>query len=214
MKKTTLQGIIRFLFKILTITEYRGTDNIPKSGGVILALNHLSYVDTPLLMVNPVRLDITALVTNKYENNRFIAWFTNTAEGIWIDRDIADFTAIRKAAKILKKGMALGIAPEGTRSKNAQMQEAKPGIILLAAKSGAPIVPVGITGTETAFDDLKHCRRPRLSATFGQAFKVPDFKPGSRSESLKQWTNELMLRIAVLLPPSYRGFYRTQLEED
>ena len=72
------------------------------------------------MMVYPVRPDITALVTTKYAENSFVAWFTNTARGIWINRDIADFTAIRKAAKALNEGLALGIAPEGTRSKNGQ----------------------------------------------------------------------------------------------
>ena len=65
MKKDTLQHIVRFLIKTLTISKYIGTENVPKNGGVILAINHMSHLDTPLLMVNPVRPDITALVTTK-----------------------------------------------------------------------------------------------------------------------------------------------------
>jgi len=214
MKKRTLQNIIRFLLKTLTITEYVGTENIPVSGGVIFAINHLSYMDTPFMLVNPVRSDITALVTNKYEDRALISWFTDTAEGIWIDRDIADFSAIRKASAVLKKGMALGIAPEGTRSKTGEMQQAKPGTIMLAMKSGAPILPIGITGTETAFDDLKHFRRPKLKAVFGKPFTVPEFEPGKRSEGLEIWTEKLMVRIAELLPPAYRGYYRGHVEGD
>ena len=214
MKKKTLQNIIRFLLKTLTVTEYVGIENIPTSGGVIFAINHLSYMDTPLMLVNPVRTDITALVTNKYQDSAFISWFTNAAEGIWIDRDIADFSAIRKASAVLKRGMALGIAPEGTRSKTGEMQEAKPGTIMLAMKSGAPILPIGITGTEAAFDDLKHFRRPELKAIFGKPFMVPEFEPGERSEGLKKWTEILMVRIAELLPPAYRGYYRGHVEDD
>ena len=213
MKKDTLQNIVQFLVNTLTVSKFIGTENIPKEGGVILAINHMSHLDTPLMMVNPVRPDITALVTTKYEENFFVAWFTNTAKGIWINRDIADFTAIRRASKALGEGLALGIAPEGTRSKNGQLQTGKPGTLMLAVKTGAPIVPVGITGTETALNELAHFRRPRLTVRFGKPFIIPPFERGSRSQDLKKWTRELMLRIAVLLPESYRGVYRGQVVE-
>ncbi len=128
--------------------------------------------------------------------------------GNWINRDIADFSAIHKAAKALNEGLALGIAPEGTRSKNGQLQAGKPGTLMLAVKTGVPIVPVGITGTETSLHDLARLRRPRLTARFGKPFTIPPFERGSRSQDLKKWTRELMLRIAALLPESYRGVYR------
>ena len=144
MKRETLQRLVRFLIRTLTQTEYIHPENIPAEGPVILAINHMSHIDTPVLFVNPTRPDITALVTTKYQENAFVKWFTNVAEGIWIDRDIADFTAIRKASEVLAKGWALGIAPEGTRSKSGQMQEGKPGTIMLALKSGAPVVPVAL----------------------------------------------------------------------
>ena len=127
-------------------------------------------MDTPVLFVNPRRPDVTALVTTKYQENAFVRWFTDVAEGIWIDRDIADFTAIRKASEVLAKGWALGIAPEGTRSKDGKLQEGKPGTIMLALKTGAPIVPVALTGTEDALKKLMRLRRPHITATFRRAF--------------------------------------------
>jgi len=207
MKKRTLQSIVRFLLRTLTDTEYYGLENVPETGGVILALNHLSYFDTPLLLVNPAREDITALVTTKYQEKALIGWFVRTAEGIWIDRDIADFSAIREAAKALKKGVALGIAPEGTRTRTGGLQEAKPGTIMLAVKTGMPVVPVGITGSENALGELLKLRRPKMTVRFGKAFVVPEVEPGSRSKALQEWTEILMQRIADLLPNSYRGIY-------
>ncbi|MCD6356532.1 MAG: 1-acyl-sn-glycerol-3-phosphate acyltransferase [Anaerolineaceae bacterium] len=214
MKKETLQRIVRFFINTFTISEFHGIENVPKTGGVILAINHVNYMDTPLLMSNPVRPDITALITTKYMKKPFIAWFTKTAGGIWINRDIADFTAIRTASKALAKGIALGIAPEGTRSKSGQMQEGKPGTVLLAVKSGAPVIPTAITGTGTALNDLAHFRRPRMTVRFGKPLIIPSLKPGSRSKDLKRWTYELMLRIAELLPESYRGIYQGHLPRE
>ena len=210
MKRETLQRIVVFLINSITIAEFIGAENIPEKGGVILAINHMSHLDTPLLMANPIRPDITALVTTKYKEKPFVSWFTDTGGGIWINRDIADFSAIRKAAKVLGEGLALGIAPEGTRSKNGQLQEGKPGTLMLAVKTGVPIVPVGVTGTESALRDLAHLRRPYLTVRFGEPFIIPPFERGNRSSDLKKWTHELMLRIAALLPESYRGVYRDQ----
>jgi 1-acyl-sn-glycerol-3-phosphate acyltransferase len=207
MKRVTAQRIVRFLIKYLTHTEFIHLENIPAEGPVIFAINHLSHMDTPVLFVNPRRPDITALVTTKYQENPFIKWFTKVAEGIWINRDIADFSAIRKASEELAKGRALGIAPEGTRSKTGQMQEGKPGTIMLALKTGVPIVPVALTGTEDALKQLTHFRRPRITATFGEPFTLPEFQPHHRSEELLRWTEILMRKIAAMLPEKYRGFY-------
>lgn len=207
MKRETLQGLVRFLMRHLTHTEFIHPENIPAKGAVILAINHMSHVDTPVLFVNPIRPDITALVTIKYQESAFVRWFTDVAEGIWINRDIADFTAIRKASEVLAKGRALGIAPEGTRSKSGQMQQGKPGTIMLALKTGAPIVPVALTGTEDALKKLAHLRRPHITATFGEPFTLPEFPPHHRSEELHRWTDILMRKIAALLPEKYRGVY-------
>lgn len=207
MKRKTLQRLVCSLIKSLTHTEFIDLENIPAEGGVIIAINHLNYMDTPVLFANPHRPDITALVTTKYQKNAFVKWFTESAQGIWINRDIADFNAIRKASKALAEGLALGIAPEGTRSKNAKLQQGKPGTIMLAAKTKAPIVPVGITGTENWVQSFKKLRKPKITVRCGEAFTIPEFKRGERSADLKYWTEELMKRIAALLPEHYRGVY-------
>ncbi len=207
MKRETLQRLVRFLIKNLTHTEFINLNNIPAEGAVILAINHMSHIDTPVLFVNPRRPDITALVTTKYQKKPLLKWFINAADGIWINRDIADFTAIRKASEELAKGWALGIAPEGTRSKTGRMQEGKPGTIMLALKTGVPIVPVALTGTEDALKRLAHFRRPHITVTFGEPFTLPEFPPRHRSEELHRWTGILMRKIAAMLPEKYRGVY-------
>lgn len=207
MKRRTLQRIVHFLVDKLTHTTFIDAENVPAEGGVIVAINHMSHLDTPIMMVNPTRPDITGLVTTKYQKRPLIKWFTETGNGIWINRDIADFTAVRKAAEALEAGCALGIAPEGTRSQDAHLQKGKPGTIMLAMKSRVPIVPAGITGTEDAIDMLKKMRKPRITVRFGEPFTLPEFEPRERSEQLNRWTDFLMQRIAELLPEEYRGIY-------
>ncbi len=207
MKRETLQKIIHFLIRHLTRTEFLGTENIPTSGGVIVATNHMSRLDIPVLLVNPVRDDITALIADKYKRYSLFAWFSRVAGGIWLDREKADFTAFRVAADVLKSGRALGIAPEGTRSNTSQLLEGKPGAILLAVRTGVPIVPVGIAGSEDAVKKLLSLRRPKMVARFGEPFTVPPLQRENRDEQLKQATDEIMCRIAMLLPEQYWGFY-------
>lgn len=208
MKRRTLFNIVRFLLHHLTRCEYVGIENLPKEGGVILATNHLSQLDTPVLMLNPGRPDITALVTTKYQSFLFMRWFINTANGIWIDRTKADFTAFRAAIDELRKGKVLGIAPEGTRSRDYQLQQGKPGTILLALKTDAPIVPVAITGTETGFHKIFRFQKPHFTIRVGKPFHLPALSRDNREEAMQELTDEIMCRIAVMLPEEYRGFYR------
>ncbi len=208
MKRETLQAFFKAVLTKLAKVEYCGTEYLPPEGGLIVATNHVSRMDSLYLLINPARTDITALVADKYKKYPVFNWVLDTAGAIWLDRDKADFTAFRMAAEVLKAGVALGIAPEGTRSQTAQLQEGKPGTVLLGLKSGVPIVPVGIAGTESFFKKLLTLRRPKIILTFGPAFTLPPLDRANRDESLKQMTDEIMCRIAVLLPPAYWGFYK------
>jgi len=95
-----------------------GEENIPLEGGCILATNHLSRLDTPFLFIIIKRDNLSALVTDKYRFNPLFALFVTVSDSIWINREIADFSAIRAGLQIINRGGMLGIAPEGTRSKS------------------------------------------------------------------------------------------------
>jgi 1-acyl-sn-glycerol-3-phosphate acyltransferase len=208
MKKTTLRSIVTFLIKGLTRTEFLGLENLPVSGALIITTNHMHYMDIPLLFVNPIRADLTALVTTKYQKHWFIRWFCQTAGGIWINRDIADFAAMQAASRVLKEGRALGISPEGTRSHTAQLQPGKPGTVLLALKMGVPIIPVAITGTENAFRRIFTLQRPHITVRFGPVFTLLPVGPENLEQIYQQYTDEIMCRIAALMPEKYWGYYR------
>lgn len=208
MKKDTLQRIMYYLFDHIIVTKFYGTENIPKEGGIIIATNHMSRMDIPFLFVNPVRKDITALVADKYVSYPGISWFAKTAGAIYIDRDRADFSAFREAQKLIKDGIAMGIAPEGTRSKSSELLEGKPGTILLALRSGAPIIPVGLAGTESSFRKLLRLCKPHLVARFGKPFVINDIPRENREEAMQKAVDEIMCRIAALIPPRYWGFYK------
>jgi len=198
---------ISFLMRQLTHLEFKGEENIPPTGGVLLATNHMSRMDIPSLFITRNRPDMTALVTTKYLKYPFLRWFIVTANGIWLDRDTADFGAFRKAIEALNEGKAIGIAPEGTRSVTSSLLEGKPGTAMLAIRAGVPIVPVAITGTEDAVAQLKHLKRPHITVEYGPAIPTPVMDRGDRSGQLDKLTTEIMCRIAVMMPEKYHGFY-------
>ncbi len=208
MERDTLQSIIRWLVRALTRTQYVGVDHVPTRGPVILASNHFSRIDLPVLFINPARPDVTALVTTKYLNYPILRWIITTAQAIWLNRDTADFAAFRVAAEVLKQERALGIAPEGTRSQSGGLLEGKPGTILLALRTGAPIVPIGLIGTAGCVPRIFTLRRPRIVAHFGEPYTVPPLDRDNRDQQIHDLTEDLMCRIAALMPEEYHGFYR------
>jgi len=208
MKRETLRQILARLILGFSRVTFKGCEYLPKEGGVLVATNHISRMDTLLLFINPSRTDITALVADKYKSYPLFNWICQTGGVIWLDRKNADFGAVRAAVDALKQGVALGIAPEGTRSTTAQLQEGKQGIALVALKAGVPIVPVGISGSEDVFKKMFTLRFPKITVSFGPAFTLPPLDRDHRDEQMKQYTDEIMCRIAAQLPEPYRGVYK------
>jgi 1-acyl-sn-glycerol-3-phosphate acyltransferase len=207
MKRETLNSILSLLLHAVAKINFIGAENLPRQGGVLVATNHMSRFDTLLLALTPTRPDITALVADKYKRNPLFLVVLNSAGIIWLDRSKADFGAFRVAVDALKKGYCIGIAPEGTRSNNAQLQEGKPGTVLLALKAEAPIVPVGLAATETITPNLYRLKKSEVTLRFGPAFRLPPLDRNNREAQMKTFTDEIMCRIAALLPEKYHGFY-------
>jgi 1-acyl-sn-glycerol-3-phosphate acyltransferase len=208
MKAKGLRDIIIWLIDHLTDTQVNGAENIPTEGGLLICTNHMSRLDIPVLFTNPKRAKITALVTTKYLKYPLLRWFIVTAEGIWLDRDTADFAAIHKAIEKLDEGYAVGISPGGTRSSTCQLLEAKPGAAMLALRAQVPIQPVALIGTEIATDELKHLRKPHIRVEYGKLIQTPKLDRNDREGQLKWLTTEIMCQIAAMMPEKYHGFYK------
>ena len=207
IKRSQLQKILTGLMNTLTTVEFQHADLLPRQGGLIVATNHMSRVDIPLLFMTPTRPDITCLVTDKYKSNPLFTFILESAEAIWLDRTKADFAAFGVAADALKAGAAIGISPEGTRSNTGQLLPGKAGTALLALRAGVPIAPVALIGTESSMAQLKRLRRPHVIARFGPPFTLAPLEARNRSEQLQRYADEILCRIAVLLPEKYHGYY-------
>lgn len=202
-----LQIIVRVLLALLARIRVQGLENIPAEGGAILATNHLSRLDSPVLFALIHREDLTGLVADTYQKSWFFRWLVNAVHGIWINREEADVHALRAARDYLQSGGLLGIAPEGTRSRSGALMKAKTGVAYLADKAGVPIIPIAIYGTEKVFRELSRFRKPVVNVCIGKPFVLPPLERTNRSAALQQNTDEIMCRIAAMLPAEYRGAY-------
>lgn len=203
--------IIKLIVRLVADVKVEGFENVEsllKSPAIVVS-NHLGRLDAVLGYYFLDRSDITMLVAEKYQKVALFRWFVRALNAVWVDRYNADLGAMRAAMNRLKAGHVLFLAPEGTRSQTGALIEGRSGASYLAARTGVPVVPVGVIGSEDklVMANLRRLRRTKILVRIGKPFTLPPLKGDQRDRLLKEYTDEMMCRIAALLPPQYRGVY-------
>ena len=197
--------------KIIADIEVHDMEKLP-AGNFIAAANHLGRLDTAVLLCIIDREDIIMPVAEKYKNHPLFGAIGRAVNAIWLNRFEADYPALREILARMQNGGMLVIAPEGTRSKTEALQEGRMGVAFLASKSGYPVLPVALTGTEDRriMENIKHFRRSKITVGAGDLFHIQIPKGKGREQAMRAATDEIMCRIAALLPEKYRGVYTDQ----
>jgi 1-acyl-sn-glycerol-3-phosphate acyltransferase len=139
--------------------------------------------------------------------NPLLRFVANTGDSISLDRTATDLSAMRRALEVLAARRILLVAPEGTRSGHGRLQRGHGGIVQLALRSGAPIMPVAHFGGERFWTNLKSLRKTRFTFRVGESFRLKSPDGGVTRSVRLEMTDEIMNRLAILLPPAYRGVY-------
>jgi 1-acyl-sn-glycerol-3-phosphate acyltransferase len=202
------------LLPLYTRIRVAGRENVPPTGPVIIASNHLSDVD-PGILCTRIHRRIVYMVKIELFRVPVLAQFLRAFGAFPVKRQEADLSALRRSSETLQAGMALCIFPEGTRAGPAeQLREAWPGAGLVALRYEAAILPVAITGTGSLAMPrmfLHLGKRQEVTLTIGEPFYLP--KLGRiNAEAAKEGSRLIMERIAALLPEDHRGVYATQPE--
>lgn len=207
--RNAIRWLLRLIFNLIARVEPKGHEYLPREGSFVIATNHIGILDAPIAFYALDRWDMFVLVGEKWEKVAFFRWLGKYFNFTFIDRFNPDVKSLRKVISLMEQDNILVIAPEGTRSRVGSLIEAKPGVSYLASRLNRPILPVAITGTEdkAILHNLKRLRRARITLTAGPAFTLPPLPRQNRDEALKQYTDEIMCRIAALLPEEYRGVY-------
>jgi len=190
--------------------EVTGYEYLPPDGNFVIATNHLGILDAPMAFYALDRWDLFVLVGEKWKKVWLFRWLGKYFNFIFIDRFNPDIQALRKVIKLMDEGYNLVIAPEGTRSRVGSMIEGKPGVSYLATRLGQPIIPVALIGTEDKllFGNLKRLKRSHIKITAGPPFTLPPLPHENRDQVLQEYTDEIMCRIAVMMPEKYWGVYK------
>jgi 1-acyl-sn-glycerol-3-phosphate acyltransferase len=201
--------LINLVFRLVARLRVIDRQNAPLDESFVMASNHIGRLDAAIVFLFSQRQDIIMIFAEKYRKIPLLPWFVKQIDGIWVDRFNADFSAVRETLSRLKKGGVLVLAPEGTRSPTGNLQKARAGASYLAAKAEVPIVPVALVGSEdyNVVEHMRRLKRTVITIRVGEAFRLPPLPKKDRDTALEAYTDEIMCRIAALLPPEKRGEY-------
>lgn len=188
-----LAWFLRLIFRIAFRLQVTGTEHILSSGGAIIAANHISLLDPPVLGVAITR-KVHFMAKKELFANPLFAWLITQLKAFPVQRGAPDRVAIRTAISLLSTGELVGIFPEGTRSKTGILRAPEPGVALIAAKAGAPIVPAAIIGTNKVRFGL---RQPSFIVAFGCPIQPEQGK--TDRETLEKLGSAIMNSIADLV---------------
>ena len=189
---TIVKTIFKLMFAVGLRLKVEGTENIPKEGPLVIACNHLSLLDPPVLGTAAIRK--VHFMAKEELFVPVLGTIYKILGAFPVRRGGADRAAIKHGIEILESGQVLAIFPEGTRSKTGKLGKAQPGALMMASKAKATIVPACIIGT----DYKRHGRIwPKVTVRFGKPIPFPQDAVVSK-ELLLQLTDDMMQHIAAL----------------
>jgi len=181
------------LYKLFYDFRIEGAENIPQDKPVVLASNHRSYAD-PVILTMPMKLPVSYMAKEELFKNKLFGWFIRKLGAFPVVRGSGDMSVIDDSIRILESGRNLVIFPEGTRSKDGRVGKGKTGVALIAAKSGADVVPCGII-----FEGEKLRFRSKLTLRFGKPIKAEELAIGDDRNELKTVKKRIMSAITELV---------------
>ncbi|MCO5177055.1 MAG: 1-acyl-sn-glycerol-3-phosphate acyltransferase [Thermomicrobiales bacterium] len=205
------RGVLLPVLRVTLRLRVAGVANIPKRGGAIVICNHLGWFDPPILDAACPR-PILFMAKEEFMNYPILRWFAKQSGAFPVRRGTADRKALQHAQNLIADGLFVGMFPEGTRSKTGSLQRAFTGASLVVVRSNALVIPCIMVGTEDLpMSGTKERKRrrfwPKVRVVYGEPFRLASRMPSGERYSLDELTDAMMIEIARMLPPQYRGVY-------
>lgn len=186
----TVMGIYKLFYNF----RIEGWENVPEKEGVIIASNHRSYAD-PVILTMPMKRPVTYMAKEELFHNKIFGAFIRFLGAFPVKRGAGDMQVIDDCVDILESGRNVVIFPEGTRSKENKVGRGKTGVALIAAKSGADVLPMGIV-----FEGPKLHFRSKVTLKIGKLIKSEELDIGDGSpKQLKLIKKRIMDSITELV---------------
>lgn len=193
--------------------KIEGKENLPPRGqGMILAVNHINWTDIHILGASlPLSHRPWWIAKIEMFLNRAITWWLREMQVIPIKRGKRDTAAMDASETVLREGGVLIVFPEGHRSRDGGLLEGRGGAVRLAVRTGVPIVPIVLWGTENGLKGAA-LRKP-IHVKIGKPFYMSAPSGKIPWDRMNELTESMMLHLAELLPAEYWGFYRERMEQ-
>jgi 1-acyl-sn-glycerol-3-phosphate acyltransferase len=198
---------IKRLTHVLCRVDAAQLNRVPTKGPLLLVSNHINFLDVPLFFTHLQPRPLVGFAKVETWDNPLLGSLFSLYGAIPLKRGEADTVALRHGLQALKAGYILGVAPEGTRSGHGRLQRGYPGIVTVAIRSQAPILPMACYGIEVFARNVKRLRRTDFHVVVGNPFHLNVDRCDVKRQVRQQITDEIMFQIAALLPPPYRGYY-------
>jgi 1-acyl-sn-glycerol-3-phosphate acyltransferase len=196
--------LLRHTLPLLTSLHVRGIELLPSTGPCVLVVNHLSNVD-PLCFVAAILRPFRGLAKIELRQQPLVHRLIAGLDPIYVRRHGFDRQALRQAEHALHQGHMVMVFAEGTRSKTGAVQEARAGVVFLAQRTGVPLVPIAIQGTNRIFrQPFPWYHRTPVQVTVGAPFLLTELGDGTH-HTRQELAQLIMARVAALLPLSAPG---------
>lgn len=197
---------MRRVFGLVLDVDIRGLERVPREGPLVVAISHSSFLD-PVLVGLYLPRPVVPMAKIEAFDYPLLGLGIRLYGAFPVRRGTVDLSAFKTALRILENGEALVIAPEGHRSESGSLQRGREGAIMLSRRSGSPILPVAVWGGKSFWENLTRLRRTRIWFRVSNPV-IPADQGGKPSrEQITAMSDELMVRIADMMPPELRGYY-------
>jgi 1-acyl-sn-glycerol-3-phosphate acyltransferase len=195
------------LSRLLCRVDAEELSKVPACGPLILVTNHVNFLEIPVLHTHLRPRPVVGLAKAEAWENPLLGRLFDLWGAIPVRRGEPDVRALRRSLAALEEGRILALAPEGTRSHDGRLQRGHSGVVTIALKSGAPLLPLVFYGGEAIQRNLARLRRTPFHVMVGRPFRV--VVDGSRltRDARQRVADEIMYQLSALLPPTYRGRY-------
>jgi 1-acyl-sn-glycerol-3-phosphate acyltransferase len=208
LRLRVVNWVLRRVFQSVCRIDGNEFKKVPPTGPYILVGNHINFLEVPLVMCELDNPLVTGMAKKESWNNPLFHFLFDSWGVIPVDRQQINREAFRCSTQALSEGKIVAISPEGTRSKTGRLLPGKQGVTLLALRSKAPLLPVGFFGYEDFWENFKRLRRTDFHVNVGQPFRLNAGSDTLSRDARQAVTDEIMFKIAELLPEKYHGHYQ------
>ncbi len=203
-----INSLLRTFFRLFFRIDRSELAKVPQAGPLLMMVNHTSNLEGPMLYAFLQPRPLHALAKQELWEQKFMAYLMNMWKSIPVDRQNMGRSTMDACFKVLEDRHILAIAPEGTRSKDGNLQEGKGGVAFIAHKKDVPMIPVAVMGFPSFSKNIKRLRRTVITIKVGEVFEIVQKGGRIDADTRQALADEIMMRLAIMMPNEMRGHYK------